>query len=189
MVDFPAGKYGTVVIDPPWNLKMVGKFGRRPNRAQELPYETMSLDEIRNLPINSICKPGAHVYLWTTNRFLHEAFHLFEEWGINFYQVLVWVKPSGAAPQGYVFGTEFCLLGFYGKPMIPFNNIGELNWFKHLNGHGEHSKKPAAFYHKVIKMSPEPRIDLFNRRPIATFDTWGYESGNELQPALQEWMQ
>jgi len=180
-------KYNTIVIDPAWNISMSGDVKRgREKRAKRLGYKTMTLEQIKQIPINQIANKGSHIYLWTTNKFLREAFNVFDSWGVNFHLILVMVKPSGIAPaMGYVFGTEFCLLGFYGKPMQKFLDIGKLNWIKHLNKHGNHSVKPDEFYNLVREMSPEPRIDIFSRRIIAGFDCWGDESSNEKQESLE----
>lgn len=177
-MELPNKKYNTIVIDPPYPITMSGEVRRgREKRAKKLKYKTMSLEEIKNIPLGNIANKGCHVYCWTTNKMLRETFEILDGWGVNFHLVLVMTKPSGIAPcMGYVFGTEFCLLGFYGKPMQKFLNIGKLNWFTHLNKHGNHSHKPDKFYDLVRQMSPEPRIDIFSRREIKGFDVWGDEA-------------
>ena len=170
-------KYNTIVIDPPWDIKMsASNLKRRPKTATQLPYKTLSLESIKNLPISHIANQGSHIYCWTTNRMLKETFEVLERWGVKFHLVIVMVKPSGIAPaMGYVFGTEFCLLGFYGIPKQKFLKIGKLNWFQHLNGAGKHSVKPEKFYKLVEEMSPAPRIDIFARRQRQGWDVWGNE--------------
>lgn len=170
----PNKKYNTIVIDPPWEISMTGKVKRRENRAERLPYKTMNLNEIRNFPIHALCKKGCHVYCWTTNKMLQHTFDVLKSWGVNFHLVMPIVKPSGIAPcMGYVFASEFVLLGFFGKPMQKFKKIGKLNWLKTFNKAGNHSAKPEEFYNLVREMSPEPRIDIFARRIIEGFDSWG----------------
>ena len=176
--NFPTKKYNTIVIDPPWNITMSGKVKRgREHRKTALTYKTMSLEEIKyKIPISQIANKGCHIYCWTTNKMLRETFNVLEEWSVNFHLVLVMVKPSGIAPaMGYVFGSEFCLLGFYGKPMQKFLNIGKLNWIQNLNGDGKHSVKPDKFYELVEAMSPAPRIDIFARRKREGWDVYGNE--------------
>lgn len=170
--------YNTIVIDPPWNVPMVGKFRRRPNRPQQLPYETMTLEDIKNFPIKDYANQGSHIYMWTTNKFLREAFEVFDAWGVRFHLMLVGVKPAGVAPNGgYIFGTEFCLLGFYGAPMQKWKRIGKLNWFKMFNKAGKHSAKPDEFYSLVEEMSHEPYIDIFSRKNRKGWDVFGNETG------------
>lgn len=179
-------KYKTIVIDPPWPVKMQGHYGRRPNRRQKLPYETMTIEEIKEFPLKDFAEQGAHVYLWTTNKLLKEAFEVLETWGVNYHMTISWVKPTGfCVANGYKSAAEFCLLGFYGKPMQKWIGIAQLNWIKAFTKPGHHSEKPNDFYNKIKKMSPEPRIDIFNRRPIAGFGSWGDEAPKEEQRELK----
>lgn len=173
----PNKKYNTVVIDPPWPISMTGKMKIDNKRASKLPYKTMTIDEIGNFPIGNVCNRGAHVYIWTTNKMLRITFDILKEWGVNFHLVMPMIKPCGIAPcMGYVFASEFCLLGFYGKPMQKFTSMGKLNWVKSHPVAGKHSTKPDDFYKLVEEMSPEPRIDIFARRRRRDWDVWGNET-------------
>ena len=176
-MELPNKKYNTIVIDPPWEISLTGSVKRRENRAEKLPYKTMNLSEIKKILISDIANTGCHIYCWTTNKMLKDTFEVLESWGVNFHLVIPLVKPSGIAPcMGYVFASEFCLLGFFGKPMQKFKAIGKLNWIKSFNKAGTHSSKPDKFYELVKEMSPEPRIDIFSRRKIDGFDSWGDEA-------------
>ena len=171
-------KYNTIVIDPPWQISMAGIKNVRPNQRKALPYNTMSLEEIKQLPIDKIANSGSHIYLWTTNKMLKERFDVFDRWNVKFHIVVVWVKPSAIAPMfAYQFATEFCLLGFYDKkkPMQKFLGKVRPNWIKDINKHNNHSKKPDGFYTLVEEMSPAPRIDIFARRQRQGWDVWGNE--------------
>ena len=168
--------YNTIVIDPPWDISMTGNVKRRENCSKSLPYKTMSLQEIKDFPLSDFANVGCHVYCWTTNKMLEDTFKVLKEWGVNKHLVIVACKPSGIAPcMGYVFATEFVILGFYGKPMQKFKKIGEKNWFMMFNSTGKHSTKPDEFYKKVEIMSPEPYIDIFARRKREGWDVWGDE--------------
>lgn len=175
----PDRRYKTLVIDPPWPQTMAGKL-KKHSRNQELPYETLSLDQIKTFPVGSLAETGAHVYCWTTNKFLPQTFGVLEEWGVRFHLAMPMVKPSGIAPcMGYAFASEFCLLGFFGRPMLPFTGMGRLNWFESACIAGRHSAKPDDFYERVEFMSPEPRLDCFARTRHPGFDGWGDELQEE----------
>lgn len=136
----------------------------------------MSLDDIKALPIQSILNPGAHVYLWCTNKTLRDAYEVLDQWGLRFHQVLVMTKPSGMVPSlGYVFGTEFCLLAINGRPMQKFTSIGALNHFSSPSKAGSHSVKPDYFYSLVERMSPGPYADIFARRKRDGWSVYGDE--------------
>lgn len=141
-----------------------------------LPYRTMPLTDIEAFPMGDYATSGAHIYTWATNKTLHDVFHVLEGWGVSPHLTLVMAKKSGIAPaMGYVFATEFCILGFFGRPMLPFTDTGALNWLVTNPLRGTHSRKPDAFYDLVERMSPGPYIDLFARRQRPGWDVWGDE--------------
>jgi N6-adenosine-specific RNA methylase IME4 len=169
-------RYNTVVIDPPWPISNNGGWEGQHAKPLKIPYNTMDLIEIAAMDIKKVCNIGAHVYLWTTNRFLNNAIKILEGWGIKYHLTITMVKPSGMCPSlGYVFASEYCLMGYAGSPMVPFIKAGELNWFKNASKAGEHSKKPHVFYKMVEATSPGPRIDLFARSLRAGWDLMGDE--------------
>lgn len=176
--------YSTIVIDPPWEISMTGKTKLRPTRPKKLPYKTMTLDEIKNFPINDFADIGCHVYMWTTNKMLRHTWDIFEKWGVNYHLTLPWVKTNGIAPCfAYKFASEFLILGFYGKPMKSFNKSCKLNWIQTKAAQkGNHSAKPSAWYELIKDMSPEPRIDIFARKRHEGFEAWG----DEVEPYTQE---
>ncbi len=61
----------------------------------------MTVDAIKALPVPDLTDANAHLYLWTTNRYLRDAFDIAEAWGFLFSQALVWCKPPmGIGPGG-----------------------------------------------------------------------------------------
>ena len=172
----PKKKYNTIVLDPPWDISLTGKLKREKNRAIKLPYKTMSLDQIKSLPIGKIANKGAHIYTWTTNKMLPYSFDVLKSWGVNYHLTLVWTKPSFIAPaMGYQFATEFLQLGFYQKPMLKFKRIGLKNWINIFQSRNNHSKKPKEFYDLIDKMSPSPKLEMFARDKKKNWDAWGDE--------------
>jgi N6-adenosine-specific RNA methylase IME4 len=172
---FPTQKYNTIVLDPAWNIPLTGKVKVRPNRKEKLDYSTMSLEEVKNLPLGNVANIGSHIYTWTTNKMLPYTFDILKSWGVNYHLTLVWTKPNGMMPCfGYKFATEFCLLGFYGKPMQKFTSMAKLNWFKNPSIK-PHSTKPGCFFDLVDEMSPSPKLEMFARTTRLGWDSWGDE--------------
>jgi N6-adenosine-specific RNA methylase IME4 len=137
-----------------------------------IPYQIANLGEIKALPVESIADVGSHLWLWTTNAFLRQAFDVMEAWGFTYLTTITWVKPSGLGAW-FVGTTQHCLFGYYKRC--------EFKRLRYLPTHfeaipPEHSAKPGEFYTLVRKVSCEPRIDLFNRRIITGFNGWGDES-------------
>jgi len=175
-------KYNTIVIDPPWNITLTGKVKRREHRSEKLVYSTMSLNDIKSIDLSNIANCGCHIYCWTTNKMLRDTFNVLESWGVNFHLVMPIVKPSGIAPCfGYVFASEFVLLGFYGKPMQKFKSVGKLNWLKMFNSGGKHSVKPDSFYELVELMSPAPYLDIFARKKRNNWSVYGNEVESDIE--------
>src|SRR5690606_5533709 len=91
---WPDGKYATIVVDPPWPL---GKIRRRvrPSQGAELDYRVVSLEDIHGLPIQQIADDGAYCFLWTTHKFLREAFSILDSWSARYFCTLTWRKSTG----------------------------------------------------------------------------------------------
>lgn len=170
----PTKKYRTVIIDPPWEIDKI-KREVRPNQI-EMDYPTMSLDEIKNFGIYRISKlfdeSGCHVYLWTTQKHLKDAYYLFDEWEINYQCLLTWVKNVGFTPYSWMYSTEFVLFGRMGNLDVIKKGV-RTDFFAKVR---EHSRKPDEFYNIVRKVSPDPRIDIFSREKREGFDQYGNEA-------------
>ena len=121
--------------------------------------------------------------MWTTNKMLKHTWDIFESWGVNYHLTLPWVKTNGMCPMfSYKFASEFCMLGFYGKPMQKFNKCVRLNWLQTAQAKaGSHSAKPNEFYDLIKDMSPDPRIDIFSRKEHDGFDQWGDQAVNPIK--------
>lgn len=173
-MNLPSGKYGCIVADPPWPQPVVGKW-KRPQHANlgvGIGYALMPLAEIEAMPVESLAQEGAHLWLWTTNAHLRAAFDVMAAWGFTYLTNITWIKPSGLGAW-FVSTTQHCLFGYYKKCRFPMARYLPTHFHATPK---QHSAKPNEFYELVRKISPEPRIDLFNRRIIHGFDGWGDES-------------
>ena len=47
-------------------------------------YGTMSLDEIKALPVDDITAKDAHLYLWVPNALLPEGIEVMQAWGFRY---------------------------------------------------------------------------------------------------------
>jgi N6-adenosine-specific RNA methylase IME4 len=104
--------YATIVVDPPWEYpEGFNGWGKR----RRLPYSSMTIEEIAALPVADLARPGAHLYLWTTARYLWDARRIVEAWGFaarnSHVEVLVWCKEPMGLGLGRAFAptTEFVL--------------------------------------------------------------------------------
>lgn len=120
-------RYRTIIVDPPWDHSDgTGKHVDE-GRVTHLPYATMTLGEIAALPVRDLSDNtdgDAHLYLWTTSRYLPDAYGVVRGWGFHYSATLVWCKPSRGFSVGGAFqnNVEFVLYcrrpGFSRRPDI-----------------------------------------------------------------------
>ena len=81
-IDFAVlGKFDVILADPPWDIHM------------SLPYETMTDDEMKNLPVEALQDAGV-IFLWVTGRALEVGRDCLEKWGYERVEELVWIKTN-----------------------------------------------------------------------------------------------
>jgi N6-adenosine-specific RNA methylase IME4 len=181
-MDFPTKKYRTIVADPPWEYGSWGKGSEKCACAKSkcnvdtpIPYKTMSITAIKDLPISTIADDNCELYLWTTQKYLPSAFNIIDFWGFKYCQILTWCKTPMGTGQGGLFcpTTEFLILGRKGK--MPINKGRHNSTWWNIKRTNKHSKKPEFFQDIIEMVSNKPRIELFARRNREGWDCWGDE--------------
>ena len=158
------GKYQVIVIDPPW------KYGTKydpDSRRVASPYPEMSIEELEKieLPADDDCV----LWLWTTNAFLHDAFHLMEKWGFEYKTMLTWVKDRMGVGEWLRGQTEHCLLGIKGKPVFRRNDQSTVLFAPNRG----HSRKPDEFYEMVDRICIGRKLDYFGTKKREGWDIYG----------------
>ena len=186
------GQYSVVVIDPPWTTNAAAsqkhksaveehqtEHGRVLRTGGSLYdggryYDVMSLDEIRDLPVPAVLADDAFVFVWTINRFLPHTFELLTHWGLQYIFTMTWHKTAGAHPTGYpYYNAEWAVVGRKGNPKFTTTKqfFTTNTWPRR-----EHSEKPEEFYDLLRRVTVAPRLDVFGRRVIQGFSSWGNEA-------------
>ena len=179
-------KYHIIYADPPWDLKAgspnlhAKHQGNRP-----LCYPTMTIEQIRGLPIAILVDKDAVLFLWTTNKYIEDAFGIVKAWGFEYSTMLVWCKAPKGRGLGGTFGisTEYILFARRGNLRSKERHWS--TWFEAKRG--EHSEKPEIVRDIINKCFEGNKLELFARRKALGWDCWGneVESSIKLETSLQ----
>lgn len=182
-------KYNTIYADPPWQFQnRTGKVA--PEHKRLMRYETMTLADIKALPISGIAGDKAHLYLWVPNALLPEGLEVMEAWGFEYKANIVWEKVrKDGGPDGRGVGfyfrnvTELLLFGIK-KKSSPNRTLAparsQVNLLRTIKR--EHSRKPDEIIPVIEACSQEPRIELFARGTRQNWDMWGNQATPEYEP-------
>lgn len=170
-----------IVADPPWHYgpgypAPKNRPNCNPGVAKPMPYPTMTAQEIAALPVAGCAAPDCDLYLWTTQKYLPDAFSVMQAWGFRYCQTLTWCKAPRGLGQGGLFcpTTEFLLLGRKGRMPKGKRRI-DSTWWQVKRPHNSHSTKPEFFQDMVETVSDGPRLELFARRSRPGWTVWGNE--------------
>lgn len=171
--------YGTILADPPWQFtNRTGKVAPEHRRLNR--YTTLTLQEIKELPVSVAAAEQAHLYLWVPNALLREGLEVMAAWGFQYKTNLIWHKiRKDGGPDGRGVGfyfrntTEMVLFGVRGRLRTLPPGRRQVNILRTRKR--EHSRKPDELYDIVEACSPGPFLELFARSQRADWEQWGNE--------------
>lgn len=180
-------KFSTILADPPWQFhNKTGKVAPEHKRLNR--YATMTLNEIKSLPVASVCAKECHLYLWVPNALLPEGLSVMEAWGFTYKTNIIWEKvrkdgfPDGRG-VGFYFRnvTELLLFGIKGKharTLAPGRR--QVNLIRAQKR--EHSRKPDEIFPLIEACSPPPYLELFARGFRPGWTVWGDQADVPYEP-------
>lgn len=159
-------KYSIIYADPPWRYDDKSCEG-----ACEKHYNTLSVEQISELPVSRIAEKDSVLFLWATYPQLREALRVIEAWGFKYKTIAFqWVKLNrniqiddltiatvqDILKKACFFGlgrwtrgnTECCLLATKGKPRRENNSVSQLI-FSPLT---RHSAKPPKVREQIKRL-------------------------------------
>ena len=77
-------KYSIVYADPPWTYPKTGGTKNSRGMAKQ-HYNTMDIEEIKNLPISEITEDNAVLFLWCTYPQLSNGLDVIKAWGFDYF--------------------------------------------------------------------------------------------------------
>ena len=148
----------------------------------EEKYPTMTVEELKALPVRNIAAENSVLFLWTTDAHLPFAIEIMRSWGFEYATVaFTWNKKEKSGKQvcyyGYwtMKGTELCLLGRRGKVKPIGHNVRQLVEAVR----NRHSQKPDEVRDRIVRLMGDlPRMELFARKQIPGWDVWGNQIDN-----------
>jgi N6-adenosine-specific RNA methylase IME4 len=188
------GHYAVIVADPPWHFKT--RTNTRQTRAPSNHYSTMSIGDIKALPVSDLAARNSVLLLWVLNSMLPQGLDVMESWGFAFKTMaFTWAKTTSKtdcswAPKfhmglGYWSrqNSESCLLGVRGKPKRIHRDVRQLI----IAPRREHSRKPDEFFAGVERLLPGPYLEMFARQIRPGWESWGNQTDKFAgSPAITE---
>jgi N6-adenosine-specific RNA methylase IME4 len=181
-------RFATIVADPPWKFQNnTGKVA--PEHKRLARYATLTLDQIKAIPVSEAAESTAHLYLWVPNALLAEGLQVMEAWGFTYKTNLIWYKiRKDGGPDGRGVGfyfrnvTEMLLFGVKGKNARTLQR-GRSQPNIIATRKREHSRKPDEQYEIFESCSRGPYLEMFSRGSRKGWSCWG----NQAKGYYPEW--
>lgn len=180
--NFVSGRrFKTILADPPWQFQnRTGKVAPEHKRLNR--YGTLTLDDIKALPVADAAADSAHLYLWVPNALLPDGLAVMAAWGFKYKSNVIWQKiRKDGGPDGRGVGfyfrnvTEILLFGTRGKNVRTLQpgrtQVNIMSTRKR-----EHSRKPDEQYPLITSCSPGPHLELFARGQREGWAIWGNQA-------------
>ena len=191
-------RYGVILMDPPWQYRNKSARG-----AAAKHYGTMSLTELRRLPVQRLAAGHCVLLMWATWPCLPEAMALGAWWGFGYVTGLPWIKVTQESARMVQEGqlTLFESFGDWGQEPVQFApKMGTGFWVRGCSelmliwrrGHPRppapsevplgllskqfrHSKKPDNIHDLAECIPAEHRLEMFARERRTGWDVFGNE--------------
>lgn len=169
-------KFQVIVADCPWSFKDTLSMSST-KRGAGNNYDTMSLDELKQLPVKNIADPnGCVLVLWCPSSLLEAGLEVMKSWSFSLKQTYIWTKTKKAQDlkinEALAFGMGRFFRNCHEIALIGINNT---EIYKKLQNKSQrtvsfapnlgHSVKPETLQDSLDLMLPHAdKIELFARR-------------------------
>lgn len=169
----PQGPFGCLLADPPWRFTSYGGAHLAPTQGDQ-PYSTMSLDDLKALPVADVAARDCLLFMWTVSHLQREAMDVAAAWGFKPVS-LAFIWDKGRMGMGYWTRqeAEVCHLFKRGKPRRIGKGVRQIIRAPRR----EHSRKPDEQYERIERLVAGPYLELFARQAWPGWTAWGLETG------------
>lgn len=172
-------KYKLIYADPPWSFNNKNTGGSMKSGADN-QYNTMTLDQLKNMDINSISDDDCILIMWWVGSQPQEAIDLTKAWGFTLKNMngFVWHKLTKNNKDHFGMGfwtragSESALIAIKGKPKPASRSVRAVGSYTV----GKHSVKPDGFRERCVELAGDvPRLEMFAREKTEGWDVFGNE--------------
>lgn len=178
-------KFQIIYADPPWEIGKGGKKNVRPNSSGgELDYPVISLEEIQQhlLKATEMCDENAVMFLWTIDKYLHEAEQIVKPLGWKLHARMIWNKVTGI-PAAFTirYGHEYLLYMRKGNLLpVALEERGKIHTV-FTEQVTKHSKKPKIAREIIERLYPNTdKLEMYAREKTEGWDVWGNEVESDI---------
>lgn len=157
-------RFGCISADPPWTYTNTSTRG-----AAEDHYNTMTIEDLLKLPVESLAADDAFLFLWGTTNFLPESLDLVKAWGFTYKTQLIWTKPHMGLGNYVRTAHEYITIATRGKPKWKCRDIAS----HQMARRGRHSAKPEIFRNIMEHCADGPYLELFGRMQAPGWTVFG----------------
>ena len=169
------GKYRVIYADPPWKYGDT-RAGLDGYTAAADHYPSMSIQELRELPIKSMAEDNAVLFLWVTSPLLEECFEMIKSWGFRYKSSFIWDKIKHNVGHYNSVRHELLLICTRGSCTPDVKKLHDS--VQSIERSDKHSEKPEEFRLIIDEIYPHgKRIELFRRGNAPDgWDVWGNQA-------------
>lgn len=185
-------KYNIIYADPPWNYKDKRNKHPRLCGGAAVHYPTMTIEDIKALPVKELTADNSILFLWVTFPNLQEGLDTIKAWGFTYKTLgFSWIKTNKRNGKPF-FGIghytksncEVCLIGIKGRAPKASNYVSSVV----IEPRSEHSQKPDTVRERIVELCGDlPRLELFGRQPREGWDVIGNDiDGRDIRDSLND---
>ena len=173
VTEWPKGKYRVIYADPPWSYGDERSGGSHGGAVDH--YNTMSLQELCDMPVSYLAEKDAVLFMWVTAPMLmNEGNEVLKAWGIKYKAHFIWDKTNSFVGNYNAVQHELLLIATKGS-CTP-DNTQRFNSVQTIERRGRHSEKPEEFRNIIETLyTYGNKIELFSRKKVEGWEVYGNE--------------